>query len=187
MTDIRVRDLDELRARLAQDVPMLKAKVDKALPYAAAKTTIVMKGRVPVAFGELHDSIHVAGNSAIADAPHAAAVEVGSRPHLPPLEPLIAWVKRRGMQGLGAGPNTWMKGRKRDVRHARVIAGRLQELANARGGTANEVDDPVKIARQIQFAIGKRGTKPSWFARGSLPKIKDILREVVGQALRGNP
>lgn len=51
--------------------------------------------------GELHASIAyeplIDGSSVTAQAPHAAVVEYGSRPHWPPIGPLKDWCRRHGM------------------------------------------------------------------------------------------
>ena len=118
------------------------------------------------------------------DAPHAAPVETGSAPHTPPLAPLVAWVKLRGAQGLlserqiGRLPG-------HDDRHP--CAGHRLRARGDQSGGALDVQAPVRIARAIQQAIRPRGTKPHWYARGSLPAIRAVLHGLIKDALSHAP
>jgi hypothetical protein len=164
---------------------------------------------VPKAFGELRDSIHVVdtttGANIVCDAPYAAAVEVGSRPHTPPLGPLIAWVTLRGIQGLtkSGGLRKWKvttptgsDSRAAAQSVAGALRGRLgrqgaaswranaQGRMSAAGGPAEDADPAtVAVARAIQAGIAKHGTKPSWYARRALPEIKRELDRFVREAM----
>lgn len=65
------------------------AEIDGATPYPAVDT------------GELRNSVNVTpiedGAIVHVDAPHAAVMEYGSRPHTPPLQPLLEWAQRKGL------------------------------------------------------------------------------------------
>jgi len=87
---------------------------------------------------------------------------VGSRPHWPPLAPLIAWVKLRGMQGL----------RRRATSQQKWVRDRIRELGTRR---STPVDAAEEVARAIQRSIAKRGTRPRWYMRQSLPGIHAAL------------
>jgi hypothetical protein len=52
-------------------------------------------------------------------------------------------------------------------------------------GGALDVDAPLRIARAIQHAIAKHGTKPHWYARSSLAAIRAALDAFVRAELRG--
>lgn len=159
----------------------------------------VIENTVPKAFKELADSIHVVaepnGDLVIADAPHAGAVENGSRPHTPPLEPLIAWVKLRGMQGITSAGNVITNrtrgGRVKDrnLEAARVIATALSNApTRTRGlgriGAVVDVDAPTQIARAIQQAIKMRGTKPHKFMQKAIEPTVAKLHELAGVAVQ---
>jgi len=102
MTTYRVQSLRELGALFARHQRERERRIGGAVTAAAKVGTTVVKRRVPVAFGELRESVHAEesdrGVAIVVDAPHAAPVETGSRPHTPPLAPLVAWVKLRGAQ-----------------------------------------------------------------------------------------
>ena len=171
----------------------LQKQVDNAVRKTARQAVRIVRKNVPVAFGELRDSLHAESlpgpgqvATTIADAPHAAAVEVGSRPHLVPLDALIKWVKLRGMQGLSASGRVrnkrWSaKGMGSTTReHARRVAAQLKGLES--GGSLS-VDAPEQIARAIQQAILRKGTKPHWFVAKSMPEILRLLEQNVEAAL----
>ncbi len=155
----------------------LRRKVIQAAQQTARLGAGTIAAQAPVAFGGVRQSVHAVntanGGRIVADAPHAAAVEVGSRPHFPPLGPIEAWVKLRGMQGLNSGA-----GARGQAAH---IAGQLR----ARGtGTSTPINAARAIAYQIALAISKHGTRPTWFMKSSLPEVRELLHANVVQNLR---
>jgi hypothetical protein len=159
-------------------------KLLRAVRRAAHEAIGILKRHVPVAFGELRESVDAKntekGATVVVDAPHAAAVEVGSRPHTPPLEPLIAWVRLRGMQALlsererGRLPGVTTKA---SAEHVGV------ELAKHVKDGASDVDAPKRVAFMIQQKIARTGTMPHWYARASLPDVRRVLDACVRDAL----
>lgn len=159
--------------------------LDKALRKTARKGASHVRRNVPVAFSELRDSVRAARDSIIADAPHAAAVELGSRPHMPPLEPLIKWVKLRGMQGLNRRGNV--------VRGASRLPGTTTEqwaigiaklIRDHEKHGAVGADVPRQIAWAIAMGIKKHGTKPHHYMSGSIPKVMEILDQQVAAVFK---
>jgi len=187
--NVQVRGLGQLERVLKRDADRLKRKLHAAIRRAASSGERIVDKRVPKAFGELKDSgvIFDDGDvvSIIYMAPHAAAAEVGSRPHLVPLDELVRWVKLRGMQALddkggirksfkrSEGPTT--------PGHARSIGYRLRAMEQD-GSLA--VTAPEQIARAIQHAILVNGTVPHWYARSSLPELRADLDRKIRQALK---
>jgi hypothetical protein len=101
MTVVRC-DLKDFPGRLRSDMNYRQARIRTALATTAEKGADYVKTRVPFAFKDLRDSVRAAPDRAgrglsriIADAPHAQAVEVGSRPHWAPIAPLLKWVNLR--------------------------------------------------------------------------------------------
>ena len=161
MSTIHCASLAEFGEWFEADMKALESRAYAAIRETAREGVEIARENVPVAFGELTDSIHDAplgdhGAQVLADAPHAEGVEIGTRPHYPPLEPLIAWVKLRGMQGIT--PGTYRGTTTQS--HAKSVAGRLRAMES---GGSLDTDAPERIARAIQQAIGKRGTAPHWF------------------------
>lgn len=68
-------------------------EIDNALPHPAVDTN-ELRNSVYTTF--IHDGAIVS-----VQAPHAAFVEYGTRPHTPPLQPLLEWAERKGL-GPGA-------------------------------------------------------------------------------------
>lgn len=168
MTQVRRVSSGGLAAAIRSDMAKLEGRVRVAIRRTADVGRLIPFGKAPVAFGELRDGLvsedRIDGAAIVATAPHSAAVEQGSRPHMPPLAPILAWVRLRGFQGLNAAPGA--KGA------PAVIAGRIARRGN---GTSTPVDAAEKVARAIQHAIAKRGTRPHWFMRDSLPEVYGLL------------
>lgn len=141
-----------------------KLLADKRKMLSAAHLgTEILASAAPVDVGTLKSSMHVEGGidapRIVIDAPHAATVELGSRPHTPPLQPLIDWVKRhRGSFGI--------KGR--------------GTQRNAKTGRFEVSAEIVAIARAIQQKIAREGTKPRFFVRGAIPKLVEALAQEMG-------
>lgn len=159
------REIENLNKKIAKDV-------DRAVRATSRLAVKPIRKRVPVAFGELRDSVHSDlsnGIKTVADAPHAAAVEVGSAPHTPDIAALIEWVKLRGYQGIRparrAGPTTQKQAK-------RVAALLKREVVN---NTFSPIDAAEKVAMAIAKGIEKHGTKPHWFVRESLADVEMIL------------
>lgn len=187
MTTVRRLKASEFAGQLARDVAALRARLVEATHEAASTGAKIVAQNAPRAFGELADGvvpIELRGGAKIrSTAPHSAAAEVGSRPHMPPVEPLVRWVKLRGMQGLQKGA----RGAPRAV--ARMLRGREQvtvEGTEIKSGPnkgsirftrsrSSPIDAAEQVAWAIAMAIKKRGTRPTWFVRRSLPAIRAVL------------
>lgn len=195
-------DLRAFPGVLKRDLAKMQRTVNKAVKEAAKLSSRGIYARTPKAFGNLRDSIHTTNGSGetiatiAVSAPHAAAVEKGSRPHLVPLEDLIKWVKLRGAQGLTRWANQKQKqktvaGRARlmttDRKHgpttramSRQVAAQFRSLEQ--NGSV-DLDAPRQIAKRIQDAILKNGTQPHYFVRGSLPLVRADLNTMIKRAL----
>jgi hypothetical protein len=185
----------ELGALIAADVQRLDARVKTiGMAGVAIDGAHIIADNTPVAFADLRESVHAdvsrfleGFTRSVVSAPHAAPVEKGSRPHVPPLAPLIAWVKLRGMQGIDKRGKIRSPGRKAwgntTAANAHRVAVALKSLERPNGSL--HLDAPVKIARAIQASIAKHGTRPHWFVRDSLKKIRSALDRRMKKAVRG--
>lgn len=186
--------LGELPGLIQADHEALDGRVKGSLVAAASDGAHAIEPNLPIAFGGLRGSLHVDASAAgggkvriVLDAPHAAALERGSRPHTPPLEPLIAWVKLRGMQGIDArgrirspGRQAWGNTTAANAHSVAVALKRMQSQFFQK----TPIDAPRKIARAIQAAIAKHGTRPHWMVRSSLRKIDTTLGQRLTQAVK---
>jgi len=185
MPEFKFKSLAAAFRKILQDHASREARLDGARRRAADRGAQYVRRHMPVAFGDLRDSVHTGPfDTIVADAPHAASVEKGARPHWPPLAPLIDWVKLRGMQGLDArgrvNPHRRLTGSTTRY-HAARIAGELHAMAQAGG---QQIEDAELIARGIQRAIAAYGTKPHWFMRSAIPSVREILSEEVRRSLQ---
>lgn len=188
--------IDDLPKNLEQGAKDIEQRIHHILEDVAKYAIIPIRARVPVAFGELRGSISAVSGSEVAtvvDAPHAAAVEVGSRPHTPDIDALIRWVKLRGKQGLGSRAQIRRMSGPTTASQARLVASQLRArevapnrkpkyLANGglnpnKFGRHTPVDAADEVARAIAALIEKVGTKPHWYVRDSLPDIQKILQQ----------
>jgi hypothetical protein len=153
--------------------------------YEAALLGVeVVAKAAPVDVGSLKSSLHAKQTGPrsaelIADAPHAGVVEVGSRPHTPPLQPLIDWVRRhRRSFGLQA-PRAL-----RPIKNRKLYGAAAASRARAEARHAKSDEGIERIARAIQRKIARVGTRPRWFMRDSLPKLRKILAILIKRRLR---
>lgn len=188
MTTHHVKSITELRRGLKKEQTRLRRAAARAIRRAAVRGAALLRRNVPVAFSELRDSVRVKGHKIVVDAPHAAAVNDGSRPHRPPIEPIIKWVKLRGMQGLTSDgrikrlPGTTTIESAKSV--ARMLAAYETDAFGSRGHDgASPTDAPTRVAWAIANAIAKRGTKPHHFIEKTGPEVFRILDEEMAREL----
>lgn len=188
--------LRDFAKQLRRDVRSRDRRLDSAIKKTSRQTrNFVMRETVPVAFGDVRDHIEVVdgapGNSSVvASSPHAASLETGSRPHMPPVESLIAWVKLRGMQGISGQTKVakrdktgrYVGGTVDDWRKAPAKWAAKQLATKVRNGSS-PVDAPTRLAWAIAGAIAKRGTRPQPFMKKAVPYAQEQLGEFVKAAL----
>jgi transcriptional regulator GlxA family with amidase domain len=119
--------LTQFQRQVVALVPELEKAMVKGFRLGAQRLKGVVVEKIretnAVASGQLAASVGVSlvpdGALVTVDAPHAGFVEEGTRPHRPPLQPLIDWVKTKGLA--------------RDDRQARSIAFAVQRAIALRG------------------------------------------------------
>jgi hypothetical protein len=121
-----------------------------------------------VDLGELRNSVQfhrVADGSIVTvEAPHAVALEYGARPFTPPLQPLIAWVLRKG---LARGDASYGPERKR-TRRVFGPENRSDEYAAAE-----------RMARGIQRKYRARGFPARAYFRNAFAKtVPEVQAEI---------
>lgn len=181
------RSLKELSAMIEKHQRQREKQVMAAARKAAARGRGVLKRAVPVAFGEIRESVHTEDHLLVVDAPHAAAVNNGSRPHWAPLEPLIAWVRLRGTQGLLSERQVSRLPGTTTASSAKGVADMLSQR-EVRGPAAySPVDAAVDVARAIQLAIANHGTKPHHFIEKAMPELNAIFADELRKAIEEEP
>ncbi len=178
----------ELKGLLKKHNTARRRRIKHALAVAAQRGKQHVAANMPIAFKELVDSLSAnppgrtdSWTQILVDAPHAEAVELGSRPHVPPLAPLVAWVKLRGMQGLKSDKQLRKLRGNSTASHARAIASIIRDHQHPSGFTA--LDVPEQIARAIQAGIAKHGTQPNRFMAKAVPVVQQALYEEVAAAV----
>lgn len=195
--------LGRYAAKIQDDMSKLDKKVIRAIRKTSGDAIRIIRNRTPKAFGHLKDSTYALTGPDIATvvggekANYAAAVEIGARPHVPPLEAIMKWVRLKGIQGLSK------RGKIRQVvpsqnhpeyssrRTAHLVAHDIKSLGfkgnKKRGakhvGAYTPIDAIEQVARAIQINISRVGIQPTHFVRGSLPEIGEQLNKRITKAM----
>lgn len=188
MTERYTSTPQTLRRDIRFQLKKVEGRINRAIANTAVEAVKPIRRRAPKAFGELRDSVHSirhGGPRTVVDAPHAAAVEIGSAPHNPNFEELLAWVKLRGMQGnrftarqlARRGPTTLEQA-------VRVRSMFSEEVVRGPSGEFSPTDAPERVARRIAEGIRQHGTRPHWFVKESLGDIAGILDRNVRRAVK---
>lgn len=143
--------LRELRAFMARATIGLEDAAKERTPT----DTGTLRGSVASAVTEIRDGLGVEGTVGTA-LNYAVPVELGAKPHWVPLEPLIDWVKRKGLAAVAPFP----RGTPRRKR-AKLAARREREV--------------LRVARAIRFAIARRGTSQWQRERRGTPGAEMFL------------
>lgn len=93
------------------------------------------------------------------DSPYSGILEMGSRPHTPPLMPILRWVVRRWGLDLSGGRRSFES--IKDVPYPTYLA-----------------------AKTIQERIGREGTKPYGMVTNNLSRLTRILRDEVTREIK---
>lgn len=151
---------------------------EAALLGAEAVVVPAIKATVHRYTGALESSVHVpkteTGAEIRVDAPHAGVIEGGARPHMPPLQPLLDWV-RAHLDAFGlAAP----KASRTTIGPVRTAA---QQTRRDWGVFRQNLFEEAitQIANAIRWKIYKHGSPPHWYMRNSLPKLRDVLKATV--------
>jgi hypothetical protein len=199
--DVSPRDYERLF--MANETARAR-RVAHACQLAAAESVSIVAEATPEDHGALRQSVHLelgdlSGEfmaQVVVDAPYAAAVEVGTRPYSPPIQPLIAWVKRHPEYFSGSARRRARRGRTRSFWQRLGIARQLRSIirsvlrqlgftsaartrslgAATHGGRGSSAKPGGSIsdaqARDIAFGIAARvareGFKPRGYVRGTL-------------------
>lgn len=151
-----------------------KKRIDRvrgAMFESALLGAEVVAKAAPVDVGSLKSSIRAEstpkGAHILVDAPHAATLEIGSRPHTPPLQPILDWVRRHA--------------RNFGLKRPRIGVARTARQQTTKDAQARALEG---VARGIQAKIARVGTKPRWYMRNALPSLRRILDRIVKRAVR---
>jgi hypothetical protein len=173
--------LKDFARLLKKDLNGVKKKVIRATHTTARRGAKIAARFAPVAFGEIRDGIVdvklPSGALIVSTAPYSAAVEIGSRPHMPPIAPILRWVKLRGMQGLTSSGRITKKA---------TVGREIAKMIRAEGSRkAVPIDAALSVAWAIAWKIKRDGTKPTWFMRNTFNVVSPMLDAEISRLLRG--
>lgn len=137
-----------LLGAMTEAVTMLEAEVKDAMPAVSGLTRNSVTGD---AFSTPAGVLGVVGSAAVA----AAVVELGSRPHMPPVTPLVTWVQEvKGLSGKEATAAAWriaMAIKRRGTKAQRPFARTLERAQPTLGqifeGAAQSI--AIHLAAQV--------------------------------------
>lgn len=134
-------------------------QIDTAKPYPA-----VDRGTMRRSVGVDN---HPDGALLSVDAPYAAAMERGTRPFFPPLEPIVAWLKRKGIV-------------KRKVNA--VWEGDTLVSAKKQSKKSHEAEIR-SVAYAIAVKFSREGIEPRHFFAKAMEKVPKFLRAEIDREL----
>lgn len=111
-----------------------RTAVGDAVPVAVRNAAKIIRAAAPKASGKLRDSVEIEGNEVVVNAPHAVAVEVGQRPHVAPLGPLIKWAQEVG-QDRDFAVAVWKKIAREGVRPTWFVRKSIPKIMEATGAS----------------------------------------------------
>lgn len=161
--------LDRAGAAILQDEKARTGRIMQEIWSSAEVGADILKKRAPKDLGNLEHSIYVTkgvrldssamdANNAVhvmVDAPYAGIVDLGARPHTPPIGPLVGWA----------------------MRHAHLSS------PIGAGNSRSAESTAYAIAKGIQAAIAARGNRPTFFVRNSMPAIVADLHLKIARAM----
>lgn len=181
-----------LGAFLKASVGKNAAAVQKGVRRGAMRSVALLTRKTPVDQGIMKNAwkyVEVGGSvgsPVIArvdnSAPHAGIVERGARPHMPPLEPILEWVKRH-LKTLGLRAPRWKNPKFGPWKNARAYARHEERIRSHVSATADFEDDVLKVAEAIRWKIFKHGQKGLFIVRNSLDEIRELVNDEVNKAI----
>lgn len=172
MADFEIEGLAELQKKLDRLLALFASVAQDAMTEAVLVLEDAVAQRTPVAWGNLRGSITHKVTETPAEVTglvgtsvsYAPAVEEGTAPHWPPLQPLVEWV------------------------HKLKLAGTYSVRSRQRaGGRARQQAEDVAVARAISAKIARSGTQDAYMFRDGLaasaPEILAIFDRAVDKLL----
>ncbi len=157
MTDLRDRAYWPLHDAMAQSLQLIEGQMKENL----TRNDSVASGNLRAGVQSVPPRItetEIVGEVG-PDQPYAPYVEEGTKPHMPPLEPLVEWVRLKHLAGTYS-----LRGRRR-------------------GGKARQQAEDVALAKAVQQKIAKHGTRAHPFAAPAVDDSKDDVYRLFEKAV----
>jgi hypothetical protein len=139
-------------------------QIDKAEPYPAVDTGMLRQSALAEPIPE--------GAELSVNAPQAAWMEFGTRPHMPPLGPILTWARRKFGLGADDKKGSLKKGASGPRRT------KMQRIAQNERAAYN-------IARSVQLKIYRHGTAPrGFFSKAMTTIVSDFAPKEVRHELK---
>lgn len=152
---------DQLGAWLRDHNQKVEQALVRATRGAALRSERTLVEATPADTGEARRGwrveFHPDGAEIVNDAPHMLVLEYGSRPHRPPLLPILRWVMRVAFDG------------------------------QAIDSVEDAPKEAVQMARAIVEQIAKEGTEPHRIVRGNSKELVRILKTTIKREIERMP
>lgn len=156
---------EDVGAELTAHHDRVQERAQQAAHRAALKGEAIVSAATPVDTGRARSGWKVVptddGANLINSVPYIGVLEVGSRPHWPPRDPIMRWVVRQ--EGTKGG----QKGKRSFESTAEV---------------SSEIKSKTFLVRR---AIAESGTEAHFMVRNNLDRLRRILRQETERMLRG--
>jgi hypothetical protein len=179
---IRLEDLSRELSSLAEKAPALARQGLIKAAYRSEKHTVRVTDKKGVVDRGLFRRSWIVeeesdGATLANTAPYAAPIEEGSRPHWPPLQPLIEWVLRNLMGDIAGARSSGVLIERASRLTKRGRLGKRAERAGRAMITA------VEVAKGVQRKIARRGTEAKGVMRDAYPEYIDFVEDEVTRKL----
>ncbi len=134
-------------------------------PRAVAFGTLAQHVDLMFTPGELHGAVVISPPADI----YADPVETGTRPHFPPIAPIIRWVIQKGL----AGGTASQRFEARSVVKTLNAAGFSKKDAGRLAKKMSTESEAEKIAHAIAWKIYRKGTRGHFFAQRAFDAGKE--------------
>lgn len=138
-----------------------------------------------VATGELRNSVEFDKRAMVLGvaAPHGAFMEVGTRPHMPPVKPLMEWVKIKMSPNRKKPPGSSGKEKKSSKPKAKKPAkGNVPKQKRPKKAELTD-KQALSIAWAIALTIKKKGTKPRFYMKKALDTLRPRIPPLIKAAM----
>jgi HK97 gp10 family phage protein len=169
--DVEVKNLLEVQRELERKIAELHGEpILRAMREATLLVDRDAKKNAPVDVGRLRASITPSvkqeGTQVIgivgSNVKYAAAVELGSKPHMPPVQAIAEWVRHKKLAGTYSIKT-----------HKRM------------GSKSRQGGEDLSLAWAIALKIKKFGTKPHPFLVPAFKQNRDAIYQIFQRAVKG--
>lgn len=169
-----------------------KAAMRRAMPLLVRYVKQEISALDVVDTGEMRNSVEMDTKALQVGvtAPHGGFMEVGTRPHMPPIAPLVEWAKRKfspnrkkpsGRRGKKTGRKKGQGERASEAN--RLVSGMLRGFNRKPKKPELTDKQATAIAWRVAMKIKKEGTKPRFYMRAAVRRLEPEIPAMIRKAM----